>query len=156
MALMSWLRAKLSSRDINNDAEDTEELVLTTEENNLDGLNLSQALAAHTAWKTRLSDELAGANAEKLDIALLSQDNQCELGRWLYGEGSLKYSQIPEFNMVCRAHSEFHFCAAEVVIEHQSGAVEQAQSLLKGKFRQASNKNQLELVRFFAVAKKLL
>ncbi|WP_297577350.1 CZB domain-containing protein [uncultured Deefgea sp.] len=155
MALMGWLRAKLSSRDTENDS-DNEALVLTSEEENLDGLNLTSALAAHTAWKTRLSNELEGDSAEKLDISLLSQDNQCELGRWLYGEGSLKYSHIPEFNMVCRAHSEFHFCAAEVVIEHQSGAVEHAKSLLKGKFRQASNKNQLELVRFFAVAKKLL
>ncbi|AZN36470.1 CZB domain-containing protein [Iodobacter ciconiae] len=147
MALMDWLRQRLSGNE-------KAELVVDSEEGVLAGLNLKQVLDAHTAWKTKLKNELDGKGKESLDVSIIAQDNQCELGRWLHGPGKLSFSHYPEYHSACTAHSEFHFCAAEVLMQYQAGAPAAAEALLKGKFRQASNKNQLELVRLFVAARK--
>lgn len=148
MALMDWLRKKLTHDKIEAiaPASGTEEI--------LSGLDVKQVLDAHSAWKNRLQDALDGTSSEELDVSIISQDSFCALGKWIYSAGKDSYSHLPEYESLRSAHAHFHLCAGEVLTEHQDGNLASAAQLLKTKFRTASNKNQLELVRLFTAARR--
>ncbi|MEQ1488210.1 MAG: CZB domain-containing protein [Methylotenera sp.] len=147
MALFDWFKKSVAG-------DETVKLEIAPDEEELAGLNLKQVLDAHTAWKTRLQNALDGTSAESLDVAVVCQDNLCALGKWLYSEGKNKFSHLAEYESTRVAHSEFHLCAGEVLMEHQDGNADLAATLLRTKFRTASNRNQLELVRLFTVARR--
>jgi Chemoreceptor zinc-binding domain len=119
----------------------------------LAGLSLQQALEAHQAWRARLQKVLDGDSEEKFDVEFVSSDNQCALGKWIYGEAKNLYSKLPEYEFVRKAHAEFHVCAGEVLTQHKAGNLQDADTLLKTKFRTATNKNQMLLTNFFRVVK---
>jgi len=121
-------------------------------EDRLSGLSLKQALDAHQAWKHRLQDELTGQSPAPLVISEVASDCNCELGKWLQGQGKKEYRKLAEYSKAVKAHADFHISAAEVLIEYQSGNTAGARQLLKSRFREASNLNQLELVRLFSAA----
>jgi Chemoreceptor zinc-binding domain len=118
----------------------------------LAGLNLQQVLEAHTAWKGRLVKIIDGTSLETPEIAVVSRDNACFLGKWIYSEGQALYGHLPEFEQVRKVHAEFHCCAGEVLHEHLNGSTKTATELLKTKFRKASSRNQLALTRLFTKA----
>ncbi len=145
MGLMSWLQKALAG-------DATQEL--SGHENEVrSGLNLKQTLDVHAAWKQRLQNVIDGMSLEQLDVATVAQDDLCVLGKWIYGDGRVHYGHLPEYEVLRQAHSQFHLCAGEVLAKSQSGNLVDAAKLLKGEFRTASNNNQLELVRLFAVIK---
>jgi hypothetical protein len=145
--LIDWFTSKFGS---NSNARN----FIEPGEGHLNGLNLKSALDAHDAWKTKLQLEINGESQYPLDVSTIAGDCHCELGKWLHGEGKKAHSKRPEYQKSLAAHAEFHITAAEVVIEYQSGNRDRARQLLNGKFRTASNNNQLELVRLFSVAKQ--
>lgn len=145
--LKDWLASKLG---LNSNAQN----FIGPGEGALPGLNLKSALDAHDAWKERLQKEIDGQSEYPLDVSTIAGDCHCTLGKWLHGPGKKAHARLPEYKKALEAHAEFHITAAEVVIEYQSGNRDRAQQLLRGKFRAASNNNQLELVRFFAAAKR--
>ncbi len=146
--MKSWLAKKLGF-------DDNAAGFIAPGEGNLSGLNLKEALDAHAEWKNRLQTEIDGLSTNApLDVSLVASDCQCTLGKWLHGTGKKKFARLPEYKKALKAHASFHISAAEVVIEYQSGNTEQAKKLLSTSFREASNNNQLELVRLFSAAKK--
>ncbi len=143
--LKKWIAQRLMGRK-------EEELTPIPEDESLDGLNLKQVLEAHEAWKERLQDYIDGRAEGSIDPAVAASDKQCTLGKWLHGPGK-RYCKLPEYARAVQAHADFHACAAEVVIEKQSGHPQRARELLKTRFRHASSDNQLELVRLFSVVR---
>jgi hypothetical protein len=146
MALLDWFNRALKGD------YDTK-LEFAPNEEKFSGLNLRQVLDAHTAWKSRLQQVLDGNSTEDMDVATVSQDDQCVLGKWIYGEGKHLYGHLPEYESLRVAHADFHLCSGEVLIAHQSGDFLKASQILHTQFRTTSNKNQLELVRLFHAAK---
>jgi hypothetical protein len=69
----------------------------------------------------------------------VSQDNQCVLGKWIYGEGG-KYAQLAEFKTLKAEHTRFHKAAGEVIKKADSGKDVSEEVALGGKseFAQAS------------------
>ena len=82
-------------------------------------MDFDQAVAAHSAWKQKLSKYLAqhDGSLKPADVAL---DNKCPLGQWIYGEGS-RYSRLTEYSTLKQAHTHFHSTAAEVVRHADAG-----------------------------------
>jgi len=146
MSLKDWLKKKLAG-------DDSAKLELSPEEEQLSGLNLQEVLGAHMAWKQKLNSTLNGTSSERYEVSTISQDNLCVLGKWLYGPGKKLYSKLPEYEALRKIHADFHICAGEVLIEHEKGNMQKAKEILNGKFRDASNHIQLDLVRLFNSAK---
>ncbi len=128
-------------------------LGLEQKDESLKGLDLKKVLDAHHLWKDRLKNVLNGGSDEYLDIVIASEDCHCVLGKWIYGEGKNIYGHLREYESARTAHAEFHACAGEVLTAHELGDTALAESLLKTKFRAASNLNQMELTRLFSAAK---
>ena len=95
-------------------------------------MNFSDAIQAHTDWKLRLDGYALGASAEKIDAGTLRQDNVCELGRWLYGEGK-QYSSDPKFGELLGLHADFHRCAASMAEMVQRGEGPEAAALINSR-----------------------
>lgn len=137
MALLSWFDEKV-----------TEPKALP-----MSGISLKYVLDTHHLLKKKLLDEMGGTSQEPLDVATLSQDDVCAIGKWLYGEGKTLYGHLPEYEAARKVHAELHVCAGEVLTQHQIGNQDQALMLLKTKYRTTSSTNQMEFTRLFKAAK---
>jgi methyl-accepting chemotaxis protein len=69
-------------------------------------MNLDNAVVKHGEWKLKLRHAIT--NKETLDAAVISKDNQCELGKWLHGEGKTQCHHLPSYAKVVAAHAAFH------------------------------------------------
>ena len=91
-------------------------------------MNFNVVINAHTAWKHKFRQFLEGT--EKLQAEMVAKDNQCELGKWIYGEGS-QLAALPEFSEMKRKHAEFHQVASQVVRQSKALSKEAALALVE-------------------------
>lgn len=82
-------------------------------------MNFDEAIKAHSAWKMKLQQYLNNPD-NSIDADKLGKDNVCDLGHWLYHEGT-KHSAIPEFKDLLENHKEFHKSAASIVMKKNKG-----------------------------------
>ena len=61
---------------------------------------------------TRLREYIYGSG--RMDAETVARDDNCEIGRWLYGDGS-RFRQLREYQHALRVHAAFHRRAAKVV-----------------------------------------
>jgi hypothetical protein len=54
-------------------------------------MDFHNCISLHQEWKARLSLLLEGKSEEPLDPNVIGKDDQCPLGRWIYGEGAQVY-----------------------------------------------------------------
>ena len=89
---------------------------------------LDAAIQAHGQWKHRLRQ--AAINKEQdLPVALISRDDRCKFGRWLYNlPCHLRNSK--EAQEVTRLHARFHRAAGAVARMIADGDYDQAISSL--------------------------
>lgn len=90
-------------------------------------MNFNDALVAHTNWKNRIKSFID--HQEPLDAIAVAKDNNCDLGKWIYGEGA-KYSSLPEFQVVKTKHAQFHQTAAETIRKASGLPKDEALALL--------------------------
>ncbi len=82
-------------------------------------MDINAAIQAHVNWKTKLAIYIANPD-HSLKVSEVSQHEQCELGRWLNGEGR-KFAALPEFTQLAADHARFHHAAAEIIRKADSG-----------------------------------
>jgi methyl-accepting chemotaxis protein len=92
-------------------------------------MNFSDAIRAHANWRLRLSTYCQGNLKETFSVQVIAKDNACDLGKWLYGEGS-KYASDPKFGELISTHAAFHRSAAEITAMVQSSRQKDAEKLL--------------------------
>lgn len=83
-------------------------------------LNFQEAIQAHLKWKGRLKNYIEGVGNEKLDHKIVCQDNQCPLGKWIYGSGHV-FADRASFESLKQEHALFHKEAGKIVEAAQSG-----------------------------------
>lgn len=93
--------------------------------------NFQDAIQAHLKWKGRLKNYVDGISTEKLDHAVVCKDNQCPLGKWIYGPGQ-KHNHLPNFAALKREHALFHEAAGAIVLAVQKNDKNAARLLAEG------------------------
>lgn len=91
-------------------------------------MNFDDAISAHTKWKIRLRTYIDGAG-EKIDATKASMDDQCDLGKWIYGEGA-KYKSLEDYQKLRASHAQMHKCVGQVVAKAESGKKAEAEALI--------------------------
>jgi len=91
-------------------------------------MDFDGAIAAHVEWKTKIRAYLMKRDGS-FNASLVSQDNQCALGKWIYGEGA-KYSSIPEFALLKMEHARFHECTGRIIAFIDAGKLKDAETML--------------------------
>lgn len=117
-------------------------------------MNFDDAIAAHIKWKVRLHQFIDGTSAEKLSSAVVCKDNQCDLGKWIYGDGA-KFKAAPHYQDLVKKHANFHICAAEVVKKVEGGDKTGAHAALGGPFAVASKETVAAIMTLKTEAAKL-
>lgn len=123
---MSWWKSIFGAND-----KETEGLKEDAGEE-IGGLNFKTALEAHIKWKMRLLGVVDGTGSEVLDPRIISQDNQCVLCKWLYGQGNRDFGSNAEFKELVTAHTNFHKCADHVLDLALDGKTEDARQEIEG------------------------
>jgi methyl-accepting chemotaxis protein len=95
--------------------------------------NLDEAISAHIKWKHRLNQFIDGTSTEKLDSSVVCKDNQCALGKWIYGDGG-KHKNSTYYGELLTKHANFHVCAGSVVKKVEEHDKAGAEAVLKGEF----------------------
>ena len=112
-------------------------LALADKSTSVKTTHFDEAIAAHIKWKIRLGQFIDGTSAEKLDSATVCLDNNCALGKWIYGDG-VNYKNAVNYSLLQAKHANFHRCAGDVVrkVEHNDRAG--AKAMLAGEFVNAA------------------
>lgn len=103
-------------------------------------MDFQEAISAHQKWKVRLRMVIDGKSTEKLDPDVVCKDDQCDLGKWIHGEGGRTIGSKPEFGEVKTTHANFHQVAGRVLKKALSGDQAGASSLLDGEFFDSSSR----------------
>jgi hypothetical protein len=119
----------------------------------LAGLNFKTAVDAHMKWKVRLESYISGTSTEQLKVEVVSRDDQCPLGKWIYDQGGEKFGYSETFFDMKVHHAMFHRCAGKVLTAAQAGDSEGATRLLNtGEYVKASERVKMLLARLFVMA----
>lgn len=119
----------------------------------LAGLNFKTAVDAHMKWKVRLESYINGTSSEQLDVAVVSRDDCCPLGKWIYDKGGEKFGFTDTFFDVKAHHAHFHRCAGSVLAAAQAGEKDKALNLLRGgDYVRSSERVKMLLARMFVIA----
>ncbi|OOZ40338.1 hypothetical protein BOW53_08170 [Solemya pervernicosa gill symbiont] len=111
-------------------------------------LNFLEAIEAHVRWKIRLEAYIAGTSEEQLNAEVICKDDQCVLGKWIYGPGGVKYGELHKFVDLKDTHTHFHTSAGNVVRLVDGGDVDGARELLcKGEYAKLSHRIKAKLAR---------
>jgi hypothetical protein len=116
------------------------------------GLNFKSAVDAHMKWKIRLEAYINGTSDEDLKVDVICRDDQCHLGKWIYGRGGGQFGYSETFFDMKAHHANFHRCAAEVLAMAQEGDKDQALRLLHhGDYVRASERVKKLLAKLFVL-----
>ena len=77
---------------------------------------IDSAIQAHGKWKMRLKDMIEGKSPD-FDIVKAGTDNNCEFGKWLYGDAiDDNDRKSGYYDKVKTLHADFHKSVKEVAV----------------------------------------
>lgn len=79
----------------------------------------------HLMWKKRLRHLIDGR--EKISKEQLVSFKECDLGKWIYSDGLIKYKEIPEIRELEKIHLEQHMLIEKIVIMQNMKEVVEAE-----------------------------
>lgn len=82
-------------------------------------MDFKSAIAAHSAWKARLTNYLKKPD-RSLDAKVVAAHDACELGKWLLVDGKRSMDPAEYANLVA-VHGRFHKAAADVIRRADQG-----------------------------------
>lgn len=112
-----------------------------------------KAIEAHTHWKLRLRKHLDGTSEENLNPDVVCKDDQCVLGKWIYGDGK-RYQDMPGYEDLRQVHADFHQCAADIIRKTDSGQKDEAETVFGSVYNTLSRNITKLLVNMNSAVKK--
>lgn len=98
---------------------------------------LCSANEAHSEWIVKFRIALSQAqehNAEQIDVHTIAKDDCCEFGKWLYGEGKVKYGFLPSYRTCLDKHAAFHVEAGNIASVINAKQYTEAEAMLENTF----------------------
>ncbi len=139
MGLMGWLKKSIFG--ISDKEAETIDInsIISKGQEELHGLNFKGAIDSHVKWKTRLEKFVNNESDEKLKVEDVYLDNNCTLGKWIYGDGSKLLGD--DLSELKKAHASFHKNAGLVLSEYFEGNKSKSLELLNdGEYPLYSNR----------------
>lgn len=91
-------------------------------------MDLSDAMKAHAEWKIKFRNAIT--RKDTMDVATISADNCCELGKWLHGESKLKFGRLKSHADCVARHALFHQEAGKVAQTINASKFDEAAAML--------------------------
>jgi methyl-accepting chemotaxis protein len=93
----------------------------------VEGIDVDSIIDGHRQWKVKLRNAIE--DGAKVDVATLSRDDCCALGKWIYADGQ-RLSGRASFTELVKNHAHFHQVAGQVGQLINEGRFEQAEDAL--------------------------
>jgi methyl-accepting chemotaxis protein len=93
-------------------------------------MDLNEAVRAHSDWKIKLRGAIT--QHKPVDVAAISRDDGCVLGKWLHGESRPAYGPLETHKKCLRMHAAFHRAAGLVAERINAGDYAKAEEMLTG------------------------
>ncbi|OIN94061.1 MAG: hypothetical protein AUJ20_01785 [Comamonadaceae bacterium CG1_02_60_18] len=93
----------------------------------IEGIDVDAIIDGHRQWKVKLRDAID--KGDKVDVATLSRDDCCGLGKWIYGDGQ-RLRERSSFTALVNHHAHFHQVAGQVGQLINEGRYHQAEDAL--------------------------
>jgi methyl-accepting chemotaxis protein len=91
-------------------------------------VDLDQAIQKHAEWKFKFRNALH--SNELMDAAAISKDNNCEFGKWLYGDAKTLYGKADGYAKCLTDHAAFHVEAGKVAAAINAKKPEEAERMM--------------------------
>lgn len=91
-------------------------------------MDLESAIQKHAEWKTKFRTAISGH--QTMDVATISKDNCCELGKWLHGDAKAKYGRLASLADCVTRHASFHTEAGKVAAAINAKKFAEAEAML--------------------------
>lgn len=116
----------------------------------VEGIDVDSIIDGHRQWKVKLREAIDAG--DKVDVATLSRDDCCGLGKWIYADGQ-RLRERASFVALVNNHAHFHHLAGQVGQLINDGRYTQAEDALAPNtpFTAATN----EVVKVLSAAKRL-
>ncbi|MDD5031333.1 MAG: methyl-accepting chemotaxis protein [Rhodoferax sp.] len=93
----------------------------------VEGIDVDAIIDGHRQWKVKLRDAID--SGDKVDVASLSRDDCCGLGKWIYTDGQ-RLRERSSFTALVNHHAHFHQVAGQVGQLINEGHYRQAEQAL--------------------------
>lgn len=118
------------------------------------GLNFHSAIVSHQNWKVRFRAMIDSGVTEALNPDVIAEDNQCAVGKWIYGSAQEQFGTHPLWEKLRGDHAFFHTSASRVLMMIIRGEKQKAlQEIERGAYARASNDVIMDLAMFYKVIK---
>lgn len=114
-------------------------------------LDWEQLKMAHLVWRINFRSLLNGGSG-KLEDSKIKDHTQCDMGKWLHGEGREKFGTNPMYHDLVEYHKIFHEMATNAYQEFSAGNKDRAAVILE-KITDHSNALMALIDQFKTVAK---
>lgn len=104
-------------------------------------MDLENAIGKHAEWKMKFRSAIS--RQEQMDIATISKDNCCELGKWLHGEGAIKLGHLGSHGECVKKHKVFHSEAGKVATAINAKKYTEAETMISGQTSYANASNEV-------------
>lgn len=116
------------------------------------GLNFHSAIVSHQQWKARFRAMIDTGISEALNPDVIAKDNQCAVGKWIYGTAKEQFGTHPLWEKLRDDHAFFHTCASRVLVMIIRGEKQKAlQEIERGNYARASNDVIMDLAIFYKI-----
>jgi len=95
---------------------------------NESSIDLDKALEKHSEWKVKLRTAIS--KHEEMDVATISKDNCCDLGKWLHGDAKSRLAHQPSYSECVSKHAAFHVEAGRVATMINAKKYSEAETML--------------------------
>jgi len=75
-------------------------------------VDFSIAIQKPAEWKYKVRSAMI--SLEPMDVATISKDNCCDIGKWLHGEAKTLYGHLAGYEKCLSAHAAFHVEAGKI------------------------------------------
>lgn len=84
-------------------------------------MDLRDEIINHVEWMESVASLLGNEEVTDEKVQLLTQHDQCALGKWLDSEASKEFKALAVFESLVESHSAFHKLAGDLIIAAQLG-----------------------------------
>ena len=86
---------------------------------------IQAAIEAHTMWFLRIRTAIEKKISD-FKPEIVKTDNNCEFGKWLYGDFPLEFRNTPIYREIKEHHAKFHQLAGKILELALSGKTQEA------------------------------
>ena len=92
-------------------------------------MDIAREIDKHLQWIETVVSLIGDDSITAKDLDQITQHDRCALGQWLNAEGSERFKNLPELEMLTETHEAFHKLAGELVTAVEAGKEDEATAL---------------------------